>query len=179
MVSPQLRCWSSTPPGQQRNAPASLTTGSTTNSAMKLWVFLVAQLWQTVNPGIFSSESLPRPSLLVTPVSGKRGGKRAAPLEMISAGNNYYDPRPYWRLLVSGIWIWIMSMLFLMLTFLSGTSRRRSRHPSLVGEKVRSFRRDFRLECFPMLVVPTSGLTQVSSRSLDCMIYDPSLDSYD
>merc|ERR1739844_407413 len=42
-------------------------------------------------------------------------------------------------------------------------SRRMSRHPSLEGEKVRSFRRDFRLECFPMLVVPTSGPTQERS----------------
>merc|ERR1711953_438989 len=70
-----------------------------------------------------------RPSPSVTPASGKRGEKRAAPLEMISAG----------------------------------MSRKTSRHPSLAGEKARSFRRDFRLGCFPMLVGPTSGLTQARS----------------
>merc|ERR1712203_25321 len=48
--------------------------------------------------------------LSMTPASKQRIGKRAAPLEMISAS----------------------------------MSRRMSRHPSLEGEKVRSFRRDFR-----------------------------------
>ena len=49
---------------------------------------------------------------------------------------------------------------------IKGMSRKTLRHPSLVGEKVRSSRRDFRLECFPMLVGPTSGLTQVSRLDL-------------
>ena len=48
-------------------------------------IFL-ATLRSPVNPWICSSENLPQPSPSVTPASGNRGGKKAAPLEMISAG---------------------------------------------------------------------------------------------
>ena len=95
---------------------------------------------------------------------------------MISAGKKYFltplippilkHPRAYGLLLVSEHMdnVDVVPPDYFLL--IKGMSRKTSRHPSLEGEKVRSFRGDFRLECFPMLVGRISGLTQVSRLDL-------------